>query len=76
MPMAVLGHSLFLPQGIHNEEKLFELVRAKRQVTAHRQDVNYPLKMVMDPTGDGSSWKYRVEYGNYFTADEGKAVGE
>lgn len=76
MPMAVLGHSLFLPQGIHGGEKLFELVRAKRQVAAHRDDTEYPPKMVMDPTGNGSSWKYRVEHGNYFTREEGKAVRE
>jgi hypothetical protein len=70
--MAILGHSLFLPQGIHGGEKLFELVRAKRQVNVHREVVNYPPKMVMDTTGDGSSWKYRVDYGNYFTKDEGE----
>lgn len=72
MPVAVLGHSLFLPQGIHGGEKLFELVRAKRQVTVHREEIDYPPKMVMDTTGDCSSWKYRVDYGHYFSKDEGE----
>lgn len=71
-PIAILGYSVRLPQGLDSGEKLYEVIKEKRQVAAHRDEVQYPLPSVHDKGDTGSTWKYRVQRGNYFTWDEGK----
>jgi acyl transferase domain-containing protein len=70
-PIAVLGYSLELPQGIDSGQKLFEAVKEKKQMATHRDDCQYPLPSLHD-AGTGSAWKYRVLRGNYFDWERGE----
>jgi hypothetical protein len=58
--IAVLGYSLELPQGIDSGDKLFDAVRDKRQIAAHRDEVQFPLPSLNDVGHTGSAWKYRT----------------
>jgi hypothetical protein len=58
--IAVLGYSLELPQGIDSGDKLFDAVRDKRQIAAHRDEVQFPQPSLYDVGHTGTAWKYRV----------------
>jgi hypothetical protein len=58
--IAVLGYSLELPQGIDSGDKLFDAVRNKRQIAAHRDEVQFPLPSLHDVGLTGTAWKYRA----------------
>lgn len=71
LPIAVLGYSIRLPQGINSGEDLFTAVREKRQLIAHRDESGYPLPAVCDDGTEGVG-KYRPLRGNYTTWQEGR----
>lgn len=58
------------PQGLDSGGKLFEAVKEKRQVAAHRDEVGFPMPSLHDP-GTGSTWKYPGAEGQLLRRREG-----
>lgn len=74
-PIAVLGYSMELPQGINDADKYVQLIREKKQNSVDLLENGLMDPEEYDETTEGNPWQQRTRRSNFFGADEGMYVG-